>query len=138
MTTWDVLIAWFYPVDEPLHDLPKHPEVPLWPRAGVPLGLRHALTGVGNRAFHRWVTRDSRPLLPRLPEWTRLCRLCTTPQDWTQPFLAAPTGLGGMDTDGMERMHPLRAGRRPQQIGRTGLLHPRWSGGGTRCPLVNQ
>jgi hypothetical protein len=26
MTTWDVIIALFYHVDEQLHDLPKHPE----------------------------------------------------------------------------------------------------------------
>src|SRR5262249_8684028 len=32
----------------------------------------HALKGVGNRPFSRWLTRDYRPLFPRLPERTRL------------------------------------------------------------------
>jgi hypothetical protein len=35
--------------------------------------------------------------------------------------LAAPTVLGGIDTYGIERIHPMREGRSPQQIGRQGL-----------------
>jgi len=31
MTTWDMIIALFYHVDEQLHNLPKHPEAHLWP-----------------------------------------------------------------------------------------------------------
>jgi hypothetical protein len=67
MTTWDLIIALFYHVDEQLHDIPKPPEAHLWPSEVVTLGLLHALKGVGNRAFHRWLTRDYRPLFPRLP-----------------------------------------------------------------------
>jgi hypothetical protein len=40
--------------------LPKHPEAHLWPSEVVTLGLLHALKGVGNRAFYRWLTRDYR------------------------------------------------------------------------------
>ena len=47
----------------------------------------HALKGVGNRAFYRWLTRDYRALFPQLPERTRLFRLFKTHQDWTQIFL---------------------------------------------------
>jgi len=72
MTTWDLIITLFYHVDEQLHDLPKHPEAHLWPSEVVTLGVLHALKGVGNRAFHRWLTRDYRPFFPRLPERTRL------------------------------------------------------------------
>ncbi len=61
----------------------------------------HALKGGGNRAFYRWLTRDYRALFPRLPERTRLFRLFSTYQDWTQAFLAAPTVLGGTDTYGI-------------------------------------
>jgi hypothetical protein len=43
MTTWDVIIALFYHVDESLHDLPKHPEAHLWPSEVVTLGVLHAL-----------------------------------------------------------------------------------------------
>ena len=67
MTTWDLIIALFYHVDEQLHALPKHPEAHLWPSEVVTLGLLHALKGVGNRALYRWLTRDSRALFPGSP-----------------------------------------------------------------------
>ncbi len=121
MTTVELITALFYEVDEQMAAIPKHPEAHLWPSEVVTLGLLHALTGVGNRAFYRWLTRDYRALFPRLPERTRLCRLLKTHQDWTQIFLAAPTVLGGIDTYGIELIHPMREGRSPQQIGRKGL-----------------
>src|SRR5215813_10705387 len=98
----------------------------------------HALKGVGNRPFSRWLTRDNQALFPRLPERTRLFRLLKTHQDWTQVFLAAPTVLGVIDTYGIERIHPIREGRSPQQIGRKGLSNHRWIVGGKLCLLVNQ
>src|SRR5262249_30869908 len=103
-------------VDEQLCAIPKHPEAHLWPSEVVTLGLLHALKGVGNRAFYRWLTRDYRALFPGLPERTRLFRLFRTHQDWTQTFLAAPTVLGVIDTYGIELIHPIREGRSPQQI----------------------
>src|SRR5262245_52330659 len=138
MTTWDLIIALFYHVDEQLHDIPKHPEAHLWPSEVVTLGLLHALKGVGNRAFHRWLTRDYRPLFPLLPERTRLFRLFKTHQDWTRAFLAAPTVLGVIDTYGIELIHPIREGRSPQQIGRKGVSNHRWIVGGKLCLLLNQ
>src|SRR5438093_9606783 len=111
MTTVDFIIALFCQVDTHLHTIPKHPEAHLWPSEVVTLGLLHALKGVGNRAFSRWLTRDYRALFPRLPERTRLFRLFRTHQDWTQVFLAAPTVLGGIDTYGIELIHPMREGR---------------------------
>jgi hypothetical protein len=102
------------------------------------LGLLHALTGVGNRPFYRWLTRDYRALFPHLPARTRLCRLLTTHQDWTQVFLAAPTVLGVIDTYGIALLHPMREGRSPQQIGRKGLANHRWIVGRNLCLLVNQ
>ncbi len=98
----------------------------------------HALKGVGHRAFYRWLTKDYRAWFPRLPERTRLFRLFTTHQNWTQAFLAAPTVLGGIDTYGIELIHPMREGRSPQQIGRKGLSNHRWIVGGTLCLLLNQ
>ena len=130
MTTWDLIIALFYHVDEQLHDTPKHPEAHLWPSEVVTLGLLHALKGVGNRPFYRWLTRDYRALFPRLPERTRLFRLLKTHQDWAQVFLAAPTVLGVIDTYGIELIHPMREGRSPQQIGRKGVSNHRWIVGG--------
>ncbi len=138
MITLDLITALFYEVDEQLRAIPKHPEAHLWPSEVVTLGLLHARKGGGNRPFYRWLTRDYRPLFPRLPERTRLFRLLKTHQDWTQAFLAAPTVLGVIDTYGIELIHPMREGRSPQQIGRKGLSNHRWIVGGTRCLLLNQ
>src|SRR5499427_6123141 len=138
MMTVEFITALFYEVDEQLRTIPKHPEAHLWPSEVVTLGLLHALKGVGNRPFYRWLTRDYRPLFPHLPERTRLFRLLTTHQVWTQAFLAAPTVLGVIDTYGIELIHPIRDGRSPQQIGRKGLSNHRWIVGGTLCLLLNQ
>src|SRR5262249_8387424 len=110
-TTIEFITALFCQVDEQLHTIPKHPEAHLWPSEVVTVGLLHALKGVGNRPFYRWLTRDYRPLFPRLPERTRLFRLLKTHQDWTRVFLAAPTVLGVIDTYGIELIHPIREGR---------------------------
>ncbi len=136
--TIDFITALFYEVDEQLRAIPKHPEAHLWPSEVVTLGLLHALKGVGNRPFYRWLTRDYRALFPHLPERTRLFRLFRTHQDWTQVFLAAPTVLGVIDTYGIELIHPMREGRSPQQIGRKGLSNHRWIVGGKLCLLLNQ
>ncbi len=85
-----------------------------------------------------WLTRDYRALFPQLPERTRLFRLLTTHQAWTQVFWAAPTVLGVIDTYGIELIHPMREGRSPQQIGRKGLSNHRWIVGGKLCLLLNQ
>src|SRR5262245_55001873 len=84
MTTVEFITALFCQVADQLPDTPKHPQTNLWPSEVVPLGLLHALKGVGTRPFYRWLTRDYRPLFPRLPERTRLFRLFKTHQALTQ------------------------------------------------------
>ena len=138
MTTIDLITALFCRVDDRMRGIPKHPHATLWPSEVVTLGILRALKGVGNRAFYRWLTRDYRGLFPHLPERTRLFRLFTTHQDWTQAFLASPTVLGVIDTYGIELIHPTREGRSPQQIGRKGLSNHRWIVGGKLCLLLNQ
>src|SRR5215472_15081293 len=101
MITVEFITALFYEIDEQMGAIPKHPEAHLWLSEVVTLGLLHALKGVGNRAFYRWLTRDYRALFPHLPERTRLFRLFRTHHDWTQVFLAAPTVLGVIDTYGL-------------------------------------
>jgi len=54
-TTIDFITALFYEVDEQLGAIPKHPEAHLWPSEVLTLGLLHALKGVGNRPFYRWL-----------------------------------------------------------------------------------
>ena len=138
MITVEFITALFYEIDEQLRAIPKHPEAHLWPSEVVTLGLLHARKGVGNRAFYRWLTRDYRPVFPRLPERTRLFRLFRTHQDWARVFLAAPTVLGVIDADGIELIHPIREGRSPQQMGRKGVSNHRWMVGGKLCLLLNQ
>ena len=137
-TIIEFITALFSEVDEQLGAIPKHPEAHLWPSEVVTLGLLHALKGVGNRPFYCWLTRDYRALFPHLPERTGLFRLLRTHQDLTKVFLAAPTVLGVIDTYGIERIHPMREGRSPQQIGRTGLSNQRWMVGGKLGLLRNQ
>src|SRR5712691_2932547 len=138
MSTVDAVTLKINKVDEQLRTIPTPPEAHLWPSEVVTLGLLHALKGVGNRPFYRWLTRDYRPLFPQLPERTRLFRLLKTHQDWTQVFWAAPTVLGVIDTYGIELIHPMREGRSPQQIGRKSLSNHRWIVGGKLCLLLNQ
>jgi len=97
-----------------------------------------ALKGVGNRPFSRWLVRAWQDCFPRLPERTRVFRLCTTHRPWTARFLAEPTLWGVIDTYGMECIHPIREGRSPSQIGKTGDSNHRWIVGGKLCLLVNQ
>jgi hypothetical protein len=92
-TTIDFITALFCQVDDHLSGLPKHPDARLWPSEVVTLGLLHALKGVGNRAFYRWLTRDYRTLFPRLPERTRLFRLFVTDLAFEIPFEIAPPSL---------------------------------------------
>jgi hypothetical protein len=66
--------------DDPVRGIRQHPQAVLWPSEMVPLGLLHALKGVGNRAFYRWLRRASRALFPYLAERTRGFRLFKTPQ----------------------------------------------------------
>src|SRR6266498_2566173 len=108
MTTVEFITALFYEVDEQLAGLPKHPEAHLWPSEVVTLGLLHALKGGGNRPFYRWLTRDYRALFPRLPERTRLCRLLSISQGWRLVLMAAPSVLVVVDTNGSQRIPPMR------------------------------
>ncbi len=138
MTTVDFITDLFCRIDEHMSSMPKHAQAALWPSEIVTLGVLHALKGVGNRAFYRWLVKDYGPLFPRLPERSRLFGLFKTHQTWTQDFLAAPTLLGVVDTYGVELLHPIREGRSPQQIGRKGLSNHRWIVGGKLCLLLNR
>ena len=138
MTTEDFISELCYGVDEAMTNIPKHPRANLWPSEIVTVGIRFALKGVGTRAFYRWLTRDWRKLFPALPERTRLFRLLATHRTWTDEFLATPSILGGVDSYGIELLHPMREGRSRRQIGRKGKSNQRWLVGGQLCLLLNQ
>ena len=109
MTTIDLITDLFCRIDDRMKALPKHPQATPWPSEVVTLGVLHALKGVGNRAFYRWLTRDYQPLFPRLPERTRLFRQFKTHRPWTLLFLAPPTLLGLVDNYDIELIHPIPA-----------------------------
>jgi hypothetical protein len=113
MTTLDSIIVLFSAVDQEMLEVPKHPEATLSPRAGGTLAGLLAIPGGGMRAFSRWLTRDSLPLLPPVPERPRLARLFKPPTTWTARCLVAPTVLGVADPYGIEVLHPMREGRSP-------------------------
>ena len=131
MPTVEFIIALFCQGEDHMPGLPKHPHATVWPSEVVTLGMLHARQGGSHRAFDRWLTKDYRPFFPRVPERPRLLRLCMPHQDWPEAVLASPTVLGGIDTYGIELLHPIRDGRSFRQSGRHGLANHRWSVGGT-------
>lgn len=137
MTTVECIILLFCWVDDQMRDVAKHPQAKLYPSELVTIGLLCALKGDAFRAFDRWLRRDYADLFGGLPERTRLLRLLRTHQDWTDRLLADPTFFTVIDTYGIELIHPRRAGRSPQQVGRKGLSNKRWIVGVKLCWLVN-
>jgi hypothetical protein len=137
MSTVDFITKLFCRVDDQMQDVPRHSQANLAPSEVTTLALLFTLKGVGQRAFWRWLTRDYRPLFPRLPDRTRLFRLFATHRDWADRFLAAPTLLGIADTFGIELCHPMREGRSPDQLGRKGVSNHRWIVGIKLALVIN-
>lgn len=138
MTTLYFIIQLFSRIDDEMKEIPKHPQASLYPSEVVTLGILHAIKGVGNRAFYRWLIRDYQCLFPNVPERTRLFRLFKVHRNWTNRFLAAPTVLGVIDTYGIELIHPVREGRSPSQIGKKGKSNYRWIVGGKLCLILDE
>src|SRR5262245_9769993 len=67
MTMVDCITAFCGQIAMPLHTIPHHPHATLGPSAVVPPRILHALTGVGNRAFYHWPTRDYGALFSEAP-----------------------------------------------------------------------
>jgi hypothetical protein len=136
MTTEDFISELFYRIDETMKDVPKPPLASLWPSEVVTLGVLFALKGVGNRAFSRWGPRDlARLVSGALRAPAPLAPLGAPPAvDGGVP--GEPVGLGGWIVT-IALLHPLRAGRRAQQIGRKGKSTHRWLVGSKLCLLLN-
>jgi hypothetical protein len=138
MTTRDLVPELFCRRDEARQDVPKPAQASHSPSEVVTWAFRFAITGVGNRPFYRGVARHWHPCFPQLPERPRFFRWFKTHQPWTEPCLAAPPILGGIDPDGLERIHPIRDGRRPDHIGHKGNSQQRGIVGGKRGLLLNK
>ncbi len=137
MTTVDFITRLFCRVDDAMSDAQKHSQASLYPSEVVTIAILFALKGVGHRAFYRWLVRDYQHLFPKLPERTRLFRLCNTHRPWTQAFMAEHSLLGLVDSYGIELIHPRREGRSDQPIGRKGLSNQRWMVGCKLCYVLN-
>lgn len=137
MTTQDFIIELFCRVDDAMTEVAKHSQANLYPSELVTLGLLHALKGVGQRAFYRWLERDFTSLFPNFPDRTRLFRALAAHQDWTRRFLATPTILGICDSYAVELLHPRREGRSDKQLGKKGKSNHRWIIGAKIAPLLN-
>jgi len=137
MTTVDFITELFCRIDDAMKATHKHSQSKLCPSEIVTLGVLFALKGSGNRAFYRWLVRDYLGLFPKMPERTRLFRLFATHQSWTNCFLVEPGLLSVIDSYGIELIHPVRAGRSEQQIGKKGVSNHRWIVGGKLCFLLN-
>jgi hypothetical protein len=112
MTMVDVIPAFFGQIDMPLHTIPNHPHATLWPSAVVPPGILHALTGVDNRAFYHWPTRDYGALVPGAPRAHPPLSPLQDPSGVDGTVLAAPTVLGVIAPYGIELMHACAGTRR--------------------------
>jgi len=137
MTTVDLITELFCKVDDQVGYLAKHSQANLHPSEVVTLALLYALTGKGNRAFWRWLTRDYGALFPNLPSRTRLFRLFNSHRYLIGEFLVSPSLLGVIDSYGIELLHPRREGRSDQQIGKKGKSNTRWIVGGKLCFVLD-
>jgi len=52
------MLTRFCQVDDQMAAGPKRPDAKLYPSEVVTLALLFAITGVGTRAFYRWLIRD--------------------------------------------------------------------------------
>jgi hypothetical protein len=137
MTTVDFITELFCRVDDQIGPMPKHSQAQLYPSEVVTLALLYALTGKGQRAFWRWLSRDYVPLFPKLPCRTRLFRLFNSHRHLVTQFMAEPSLIGVIDSYGIELLHPRREGRSAAQIGRKGVSNQRWIVGGKLCFVLD-
>jgi len=137
MTTVDFITELFCQVDDQIGYLPKHSQAHLYPSEVVTLALLYALTGKGQRAFWRWLTRDYGSLFPKVPDRTRLFRLFNSHRALIGEFMAAPSLLGVIDSYGIELLHPRREGRSQRQISKKGKSNQRWIVGGKLCFVLD-
>lgn len=137
MTTIDFITELFCKVDDLIGHEAKHSQANLYPSEVVTLALLYALTGKGQRAYWRWLTRDYRPLFPNLPCRTRLFRLFNSHWHYIGEFMAPASMIGVIDSYGIELLHPRREGRSEAQIGKKGKSNWRWIVGGKLCFVLD-
>lgn len=126
MPTDESIIRLFCMVDDQLGAVNKRADAHLYPSEIVTIGLLFSLKGGRFRAFSRWLAAKYRMYFPALPERTRLQRLLRDHAALALDFLAEPSFFTVLDTYGIELIHPRRAGRSTQQIGKKGKSNGCW------------
>lgn len=125
-------------VDDNMAEVSKHSQATVYPSELVTIGLWFALKGGHVRAFDRWLTRDGDAVCAGLPDRTRRQRLLVTHQEWNERLLADPSVFLVIDISPIERLFPMREGRRRQPFGKTSKDQGRGSVGVTRCWVRNR
>ena len=138
MNIADFITELYCQIDDALPDVPQHSQAILSLSELITIGVLQAMKPVTQRAFYHWLKDNYGHLFPQLPSRTRLNRRLRAQWDWTGYFLAQPTVLGVADSYGVELRHPVREGRRANQIGKKGKSNHRWIVGGKLCIVQNQ
>ena len=112
MTMVDFITALSCQVDMPLHTIPTHLHATLGPSEGVTPRILHALTGVGNRAFYRWPTRDYGALFPGAPRAHPPLSPLQAPSSVAGDLLGRPDGAWRHRPLWVEMIHSFAGMRR--------------------------
>ena len=138
MNIADFITELFCKIDDTLPEGTHHSQAILSLSELVTIGVLQAMKNVSQRAFYHWLKDNYGRLFPNLSHRTRLNQRLRAQQDWTGHFLADATVLGVADSYGIELLHPVREGRRTQQMGRKGRSNHRWIVGGKLCVVLNK
>ncbi len=122
-------------VDDRLPAIPKRPRATACPSEAVTIGILFARNGGFVRACPRWRTRDDDDwfVADALPERSRFQRLLTPHHDWYDARLADPTFCAVSVSYPIDRLAPIRHGRRPRDLGNNGRDTGRWRVGIMCC-----
>lgn len=137
MSVEEIMLHIFWIVDDQLLDVKKRSDANLYASEIVTIGLLFSLKGGKYRPLYRWLQAHCGKWFPHLPEQSRLLRLLRDYSRFTDRFLQQPSCFTVLDTFGIALIHPRRAGRSDQQIGRKGLSNGRWIVGIKIAWLVN-
>lgn len=121
MDTFDIhgfIILLFCMVDECTGELEQHRNSKLHPSEIVTLALLKRMTGKAYKRFLVWIKTTG--LFPKIPDYTRLCRLFHQYADVIDVFSreGLETDWAVLDSVMCEAIHPIREGRKTHWVGK--------------------
>jgi hypothetical protein len=123
MDTFDIhgfIILLFCMIDECTGELEQHGNAKLHPSEIVTLALLKRMSGKAYRRFLVWLRVTG--LFPRLPDYTRLCRLFHQYEEVIDVFSrqlgSLPVDWAVLDSVHCEVIHPIREGRKTKWVGK--------------------